>query len=169
MARSFERKVRKNTAHLNKSRKKQGIQTISGAGSAMDIFRGRNITVPIMLAGLAVLYMLMSYFLTKTGMRGMDWLVFGLYLMLAVIFFIRRPYLKVGKSTLYMLKGGRERPMTAEDMKAIKIEKGYVTVERKGKGGNFIFTKSLGRYDTDAIAERLEKFALSNQVQVGKK
>lgn len=169
MARSFERKVRKNTAQLNKTRKKKGMQTISGAGSAMEIFRGRNITSPIMLAGLAVLYMLMSYFLTKTGMRGMDWLVFGLYLMLAVIFFIRRPYLKVGKDTLYMLKGGRERPMTAEDMKIIKIEKGYVTIVRKGKGGNFILTKSLGRYDTDAIAQRLEKFALSNQVQVEKK
>lgn len=168
MASSFERKVKKNTEQINKKRKKQGVQTISGSSPALDIFRGRNLTVPIMLVGLSIIYLIMTLFLTKVGMRTMDWVVFVLYLMLGVVFFLRRPYLKVGKDTLYTLKGSRERPMIAQDIQAIRVQPGYVTVEKKGKGGNWAFTRGLGRYDTDAMAERLERFAAANQIPVNK-
>ncbi|MDP4098617.1 hypothetical protein OIN60_17940 [Paenibacillus sp. P96] len=165
MAGSFERKVRKNMEKVNEQRRKQGGQIIgSSTGTAGDTYYGRNVTVPIMLLGLSILYLVMTMFWTKVGMRGMDWLVFGLYVLLAVVFFIRRPYLRVGKTGLYTLKGGRERSMTVDQIKSIKVQSGYVIVERQGKGGNWVFNKTLGRYDTVAIAERLEKFAAANQL-----
>ncbi|MFB5265459.1 hypothetical protein ACE41H_01460 [Paenibacillus enshidis] len=165
MAGSFERKIRKNMEKVNKQRRKQGGQPIgSSTGNAGDTYYGRNLTVPIMLMGLSVLYLVLTMFWTQIGMRGMDWLVFGLYILLAVVFFLRRPYLRVGKNALYTLKGGRERSMPADQIKGIKVQSGYVIVEKQGKGGNWIFNKTLGRYDTGAIAERLEKFAASNQI-----
>lgn len=164
MASSFERKVRKNMETVNKQRTKQGAQPLGSTGNASDTYYGRNVTVPIMLIGLSVLYLVLTMFWTQVGMKRTDWLVFGLYLLLAVVFFIRRPYLRVSKNALYTLKGGRERSMLADQIKCIRVQSGYVIVEKQGKGGNWVFNKTLGRYDTDTIAERLEKFAAANQV-----
>ena len=166
MSRSFERKVRKNMQQVNKNRKKSGQQTIQGgSASAGDKFYGRNVTVPIMLAGLAILYLSMTLFLTNRGMGTMDWVVFVLYTMLAVIFFLRRPYLRITKDTLYSFRSGREKFMAVKDIKSIQVQRGYVTVEKNGRWGNWVFSKTLARYDTDAITERLKAFAALHNIK----
>ncbi|MDO7904937.1 hypothetical protein Q5741_00750 [Paenibacillus sp. JX-17] len=164
MARSFERKVRKNTNQLNQQRKKQGLKTLGNNSESADLFRGRSITAPALLAFLAVFYLLLSLFVTKAGMKPMDWFVFVLYLLLGVIFYFRRPYLKVGKKTVYTLKSGRERSMSADMIKSIKVQRGYIFIESEGKKSNWGFSRTLNRYDISAMSERLEKFAKENQI-----
>lgn len=164
MARSFERTVRKNSKQLNQQRKKNG-QQVSGT-PGVDIFKGRSLLFPIFLIGLAFLYLFMSTFLVKAPMTTWDWVTMLLYVFLAVIFLLRRPYLKIGNSTIATIKGNRERSIGVDDIVKFRIEPGTVVIEHNGRGKRWVFTKLLNRYDTDAITERLLRFAKSHQITV---
>lgn len=172
MSRSWERKVSKNMNQLNKQRKKQGQASI-GAGSSVahdggDVFKGRKYVLPIVLLALAVLYLLLGMVTVEagTGSQTMNWIGVSLYILLALMIFLRKPYLKVGRSTLSTFKFNRERKLSASEISKIKILQGSVVIESKGKGGNWVFSRLINRYDTKAMGERLEQFAKVNQIPV---
>jgi len=164
MARSFERTVRKNSKQLNQQRKKNG-QPVSGTPGE-DVFKGRSLLFPVFLLGLAVLYLFMSTFLTQTSMTTWDWVTMLLYVFLAFIFFLRRPYVKVSSNRIVTLKGNRERSIGVDDIVKFRIEPGTVVIEHNSRGKRWVFTKLINRYDTDALAERLLKFAKAHQITV---
>ncbi|MHA7583573.1 hypothetical protein ACX12E_24795 [Paenibacillus vandeheii] len=164
MSRSFERTVRKNSKQLNQQRKKSG-QPVSGTPGE-DVFKGRSLLFPIFLIGLAFLYLFMSTFLVKAPMTTWDWVTMLLYVLLAVIFMLRRPYVKIGTNRILTTKGNRERSIGVDDIVKFRIEPGTVVIEHNARGKRWVFTKLLNRYDTDAITERLLKFAKEHQITV---
>lgn len=112
MSRSWERMVQKNSAQLNKQRKKQGKPSLySSNGSATaDVFKGRNFVLPITLVALAVIYLLLGMTSQQAAMNtSLNWIVVGLYVLLAIMIFLRRPFLKVDKNTLSTIKFNRDR------------------------------------------------------------
>lgn len=165
MSRSWERMVAKNRKQVNTARKKQGIQSIGSAAPKkedVDKFTGRNIAFPVTLVLLGVVYSV----ITAIGTQQIDWsmmLIVGLYALLGVIFFIRRPYLSVGKSTLGTRRWNGDVRMDASQVKAISTQKGYVFIETK-KGANWGFSRFLNRYDTAAMATRLQEYAHVNNI-----
>ncbi|WP_211747868.1 hypothetical protein [Paenibacillus sp. Marseille-Q4541] len=165
MASSFERAVKRNQQKTNKDRKKQGKPIVGSSMENEDIFKGRAFIFPFILVVLAFMFLTLSG-LTKDGVAGFDWVVFVLYIGLAVMYFFRRPYLKVGKKRIKTIKLSRERSLGVEDIKRIVVDKGSVIIEHNGKGGNWAFSRLLNLYDTDAMAARLITFAQSHQIPV---
>lgn len=171
MGRSWERKVSKNMSQLNKQRKKQG-QAILGSttpgSNEGDIFKGHKYVLPIVLIALAVLYALLGMATVEAGAgsQTLNYVGVSLYILLALMIFFRKPYLKVGRSTVSTFKFNRERKLSATDISKIKILQGSVVIENKARGGNWVFSRLINRYDTKAMGERLEQFAKVNNIPV---
>lgn len=170
MARSWERMVQKNTKKLNKTRKNQGLTSISSSGSVMsgDIFKGRKIILPCTLIVLAVLYGLLGVFAQqiaggKEQSTIMNWVVIGLYIVLGVIIYMRRPYLRVDKDSLFTTRMSREVRIGAVNITKISVKSGSVVIEQM-KGRNWVFSRLINRYDTAAMGERLESFATTHKI-----
>jgi hypothetical protein len=165
--------VQKNSSQLNKQRKKLGKPSIysSDKSATADIFKGRNFVLPSTLVALAAIYLLLGMGSEQEVMSSsLTWIVVALYVLLAVVIFLRRPFLKVDKNSLSTIKFNRDRRLTSDQIEKIKVGPGSVVIEMKGtkdrkgkvrKGGNWVFTRLINRYDTNAMGERLERFAKS--------
>ncbi|OPA74670.1 hypothetical protein BVG16_23210 [Paenibacillus selenitireducens] len=167
MGRSWERMVQKNTKKANQIRKKQGQQAIgsvSQAKSDIDRFFGRNLILPITLIAFAVLYAILYSGVEQKTSVTMFWVTVGLYILLGIVLFIRRPYLNVGKAFLGTRRFNRDIRVDAAQVKQITVQKGYVVIETKAKGSNWVFSRLTNRYDTVAMGERLQEFARTHNV-----
>ncbi|MFD0711658.1 hypothetical protein [Paenibacillus sp. GCM10027626] len=170
-ARSWERKVRKNQAQLNKQRKKRGEKPLNTGVSApgADIFKGRSIILPAFLVLFTALFAIMS---TASGAEQTSgtlfWVTIVCYLLLAVMFILRRPYLAVGKDYVKTRRFSGDRMLMASNIKAIKVEPGNVVIEQV-KGANWVFTRTINRYPIEQMTERLRAFAAANQVTFNEK
>ena len=169
MSRSWERKIRKNTADINKRRKKLGMQAISAPGSQVDRFRGRNYIMPIFLILFTGFY---AYMVTIPAAdpdvpnpteSSMFWITIASYFLLAALFYFRRPYLAVGKDFVGTRKWSGDKTMYANTIKSITVQPGYVVIEPT-KGANWVFSKTLNLYPTDAMADRLKQFAADHKI-----
>lgn len=174
MSRSWERMVQKNTKKTNQIRKKQGQQAIGSASQAksdFDRFLGRNIILPVTLIAFAVLYALLYTGTTveQQTSKTIFWVTIGLYILLGIVIFIRRPYLNVGKSFVGTRRFNRDVRVEAAQVKQITVQKGYVVIETKTKGSNWVFSRLTNRYDTAAMGTRLQEFARINNVPIHEK
>ncbi|GGO07321.1 hypothetical protein [Saccharibacillus kuerlensis] len=174
MSRSWERQVRKNQQKANTIRQKTGQDRIGTGGSqAFDTFKGRNYMFPSFLLIIAIFLTIITIAAQTSGVEEASstsyWFIVVMYIVLAVIMFLRRPFLRVGKDRLATMRFNRERTLLAGDIAKFRIEKGYVTVETKGRGGNWIFSRFLKMYNTDEIAERVTEFAAQHEIPVEKK
>lgn len=171
MSRSWERKVNKNMSQLNKQRKKQGLTTYQGTAISdkNDVFKGRKYVLPIVLVGLAGLYALIgnaTSAATGDSNDALNWIGVSLYILLALMVFFRKPYLKVERAAVSTMKFNRERRLAVSDIEKIKIASGSVVIQGKGKEGNWVFSRVMNLYDTKAMGERLEEFAKVHRIPV---
>ncbi len=177
MSRSWERQVRKNQQKANVLRQKTGQERIGTSGGAgvqqYDTFKGRNYMFPAFLLIIAVFLTAITVAAQNSGVKEASgtsyWFIIVMYLVLAVIIFLRRPFLRVGKDRLTTMRFGRDRMVMAGDIAKFRIEKGYVTVETRGKGANWIFSRFLKMYKTEEIAARVTEFAEQHHIPVEKK
>ncbi|GAB6930151.1 hypothetical protein JCM10914A_41340 [Paenibacillus sp. JCM 10914] len=171
MSRSWERKVNKNMAQLNKQRKKQGMSSYQGGAISAnnDIFKGRKYVLPLVLLALAGLYALLGTATSNAAGGGnevLNWIGVSLYILLALMIFLRKPYLKIERSSVSTMKFNRERRLAVTDIEKIKLAQGSVVIQGKGKAGNWVFSRMMNLYDTDAMGKRLEEFAKAHQIPV---
>ncbi|UHA73086.1 methyltransferase [Paenibacillus sp. 481] len=159
MSRSWERKVRKNSTQLNKKLSKQGKTMIQSPGDRFDEFKGRSIILPIVLIGFALIYAMLGAVAGVKESPLLYWVTVVCYGGLGLIFIFRRPFLRVSQDSLSTIRWNRLRTLQAEDMKKIVAQPGYIIVEHKNKGGNWVFSRAMNRYDTSAMSERLATFA----------
>ncbi|MHA0855289.1 hypothetical protein [Paenibacillus sp. CMAA1364] len=172
MSRSWERKVQKNRTELNKQRKKQGQPSISNQGviSNSNTYKGRKYVFPFILIMLGTLYGMLGWATSSLPDTGnttspvMTWVVTISYIVLAVILFMRRPYLQVNKDNLQTTKLSKVRVLSASNIARIKISKGSAVIETKDKGSNWVFTRLINRYNIHSMGEGLEKFATENNI-----
>ncbi|MFC5648425.1 hypothetical protein ACFPYJ_04665 [Paenibacillus solisilvae] len=174
MSRSWERKVQKNQSTINKQRKKQGkepLMSTSGKSSAapVDTYRGRSILMPAFLVLFTAMYVILtvgseSYKESNT----MFWVTIGLYLFLALVFVLRRPYMAVGKDFIRSRRFGGDRSLYKANIKSITLQKGYIIIAQQ-KGGNWVFSRVINRYPTNEMGERLRSFAASQDIPLTEK
>ncbi|MCR8842824.1 methyltransferase [Paenibacillus sp. SC116] len=159
MSRSWERKVRKNSSALNKQRQKSGQKEIIVGSEQYDEFKGRNFILPSTLIFVSLLYAFLGNAVAMAQSPTLYWVTVIAYVALGIILFVRRPYLKVAKDYLSTPKWNRLRVLSAKDIKKITIQPGYILIWPEKKGANWVFSRVMNRYDTDAMGERLIKFA----------
>ncbi|MCQ4085611.1 hypothetical protein [Saccharibacillus sp. JS10] len=176
MSRSWERQIRKNQQKANTMRQKTGqerIGTSAAVSQNYETFKGRNYMFPSFLLIIAIFLAVITIGAQMSGVKEASgssyWFIIVMYLVLAVIMFLRRPYLRVGKDRVSTIRFNRERTLLAGDIAKFRVEKGYVTIETKGKSGNWIFSRFLKMFKTDEIAERMILFAEQHQIPVEKK
>ncbi|MBT2763108.1 hypothetical protein [Paenibacillus sp. ISL-20] len=171
MSRSWERKVNKNMSQLNKQRKKQGLTSyqVSAVTDKHDVFKGRKYVLPLVLVALAGVYALLGTATSEAAGGSNDvlnWVGVSLYILLALMIFLRKPYLKIERASVSTMKFNRERRLAVSDIEKIKLASGSVVIQGKGKAGNWVFSRMMNLYDTKAMGERLEKFAKTHQIPV---
>ena len=170
MSRSWERQVRKNTSAVTKYNKKRGVGSYVPKETRIDRFRGRNYILPIAILLFIAFY---TYLGTLPGneaaggqtISGLFWVTIVCYIILAMLFFFRRPYLAVAQNYVQTRKMTGDKRIEAEGIKSIQIFKGHIIIEQQ-KGANWMFSKTLNRFPIQEMAERLREFAQDHQIAI---
>lgn len=168
MSRSWERKVRKNMSTVNKQRKKQGTGNIMLNAEKSEKIVGRNYIAPILLILFIGMYVFLMQSNTEFNTDTMFWVTVGCYILLAALFFFRKPYITIGKDFVQSRRLTGDKRLAVSAIKGISVQKGYVVIEQH-KGGNWVFSKLTNRFPTDLISEKLEKFAQTNGIEFKQK
>lgn len=164
MSRTWERKVRKNTNQINKARKKQGVSRIgTTTTSKAERYKGRNYIFPIFLVLMITMYTILVTTAPDFESTTMLWVTIGCYLLLALIFLLRRPYIAIGKDYIQTRKMTGDKQLYVSNIKGISVQKGAIVIMQH-KGANWIFSRLLNRYPTDEISERLQEFAKTHNL-----
>ncbi|TFE30113.1 hypothetical protein [Cohnella luojiensis] len=160
MSRSWERMVEKNSKQINKRRKKEGKKGISPNAPQVDRFQGRNYVVPSLLIMLIILYVTLSQPWSDSFMQDQTlfWVTIGCYIVLALFYYLRRPYLAVTRDTLETRKFTGYKTLRPAEIRKISILPGYVVVESV-KGTNWVFSRLMNRYPLERMSERLKAFS----------
>lgn len=168
MSRSWERKVRKNMKTVNKNRKKQGNDQIILNGEQSQKIVGRNYIAPILLILFIGMYVFIMSGDEAFEMTTWFWIIVGCYIFLAALFFLRKPYITIGKDFLQTRRMTGDKRLSVEAIKGFSVQKGYVIVEQH-KGSNWVFSRAMNRYPTDLIAEKLKSFAQTHGISYQEK
>lgn len=161
MSRKWERMVEKNRKKVNDQRKKQGqkekIGSSSAEGSRIEYY-GRSLIISFILLTISVVFGLSMMLTGNTD--GLYWFTVISYAVLSAYFyFLKRPYLGIGKNQLFTRRMGVIRHQDAEDIAQITHRNGVVNIKFKGKQPDWRFSRRINRFDTDAMAGQLDKFA----------
>jgi len=167
MSRSWERMVRRNAQKLNRQRKKEGRPALYERSGNADTFKGRSYIFPF------VLLMLTIFYVTSYGPwierpeadTTLFWITVSLYLLLALIYFLRRPYLSVTKDSLSTRRFTGYKTLRPGDIRKIVFAPGYVVVEPV-KGANWVFSRYLNLFPIAQMQERLRTFCEVNKVEL---
>ncbi|ANE47869.1 hypothetical protein SY83_17990 [Paenibacillus swuensis] len=162
MSRKWERMVQKNSKVSNKLRVKQGKGTISQTSVAgPDRYTGRSFILPLACAAVAVFF---GFTFAGEERGTMYWFTVLSYLLLAVIFFLRKPYLAIGKDYVSTRKYGADKKMYAGSVDKITSQPGSIVITFKHSKNSWVLSRTWNRYDTVTIEPALQKFAQQNDV-----
>jgi hypothetical protein len=165
MSRKWERMVLKNKKVANKQRTKQGKELITASNKEpVDKFLGRSWFLPLVCIGVSLFFTaayggsLMSQDAT-TKFVTISYLLLGLF-----IYFLRRPSLSVGKTTLSSRRFSRYVYLAPTDIEEITIQSGYAIIQLKQKKSRWVFSRLMHRFDIKSMAVRLKEYADSNGI-----
>jgi hypothetical protein len=167
MSRSWERMVLKNSKQVNKKRKKEGKKSIGTPNAPqVDRFKGRNYVVPILLFMMIVLYITLAqpWSVKFEQNTTLFWGTIACYLVLALFYYMRRPYLAVTRDTLETRKFSGYKTLRPTEIRKISVQPGYIVVESV-KGTNWVFSRLMNRYPLDRMGERLKTYADLHHVE----
>jgi hypothetical protein len=156
MARKWERMIDKNKKKMNEIRSKQGKALISDT-DPVDRFVGRSWLLPLFLIGFSFLFMIAFGGIYRDGMY---WFTVLSYLLLGlIIYFLRRPYLNLGKNEISSRRFSGQKFIKASDVQQIYVSPGFISIQFKGRKARWVFSRLFHRFDTDAMAVKLKEFA----------
>lgn len=155
MSRKWERMVEKNMKTVNKRRKKQGEPSIYDARQA-GLFKGRSVLFS--LTALAIVVIMLLFF--NGPKDALYWFTLVSYLFLAwFLYFIKRPFLRIGKKQLSTRKWNREIFVDADQIERIVLLPGYVVIQLKNQGKRWVFSRVMNLYPVARMAADLREFS----------
>ena len=96
---------------------------------------------------------------------GLYWLTVSMYILLAIIvFWLRRPFLTIGRTSLTTRKFTGLKIVNAEDIKKIEVQGSIIIIEFNNKRANWVFSKLFNRFNIELMAEKLREFAVRNKI-----
>lgn len=169
MSRKWERMVRKNSNTVDKVRRKQGKTSIyqSAKDEQAVSYRGRSWLFPMLLISVGV-FVFVSY----RGLAGEDpyyWVTGAMYILLAaILFFWRRPFLRIGKQTITSRRFGGDRTMEASAIESIELSPNSVLFSFKNKRF-WVFTKMNHLFPIAEMESTVIEFAQRNKIELKQK
>lgn len=161
MSGKWGRQLARNAHKVNARRKRLGQAAISVKGDVVS-HKGRSWVFSLLLAFIGLFYMFAYW---NAGRTSLYWVTVFLYLMLAVIwFFLRRPFVEIGKNRLTTRKLFGFRTIEPQDIEQIEALKGYVIITLKQKNARVVCSRLMQWFNTDELAADLETFARSHRV-----
>ncbi|URN93942.1 MAG: hypothetical protein NAG76_19270 [Candidatus Pristimantibacillus lignocellulolyticus] len=166
MSRSWERKVRKNTAIVNKARKKAGNgKLVMNVEKKNEIrFTGRNYILPVVLILFIGMYNFLMLMDPNFKFDTMYWLTIVSYILLAALFYFRKPYLTIGKDYVQSRRMMGDKQLFAAAIKEIKIQSGYVIIV-PNHGSSWTYSKLFNRFPLQDMTVELKKFAEKHEIK----
>lgn len=166
MSRKWKRMVERNYEQVSKQRSKQekalpGVKLLS---DGTEMIRGRSIMMPITM--LAIVSMFILVYGSYAGSDPLFWVTVAAYSFLALVYFLRRPYLKIGRAYISTRRMGRDQIVEAKEIASVTCGDGYVAIDFKSKRRKWFFSRVMNRYPTDRMAERLQLFAQKHEIPV---
>ncbi|RJX37746.1 hypothetical protein D3P09_22530 [Paenibacillus pinisoli] len=168
MSRSWERKVRKNMGKINKDRKKHGGSPVVFNAEKKDRYAGRNYVFPILLLVFVALYSFVMQGDPNFEATTMYWVTVACYIILAALFFFRKPYLTIGKDYVQSRRMTGDKRLNVADIKGIRVQDGYVTIMPQ-RGASWTYSRLLNRFKTEEMAAKLKAFAATHNIEFNEK
>jgi hypothetical protein len=151
-----EPKVKKNENEKGILKQKDRSDTVS--------FYGKSYFFPIMLFALGVLSAVTAYQADKVNY--FYYFTFIAYFGLSVFYFIKKPYLRIGKDFISTRRMGADRIMEADQIDHIEIYESYVLFVFKKKRTKWVFAKIINKYPVADIVTALIPFAKANKIKI---
>jgi hypothetical protein len=165
MSRKWERMVLKNKKVANKQRTKQGKDLITVSNKEpVDKFLGRSWFLPLVCIGVSLFFTaaygsnIMAQDAT-TKFVTISYLLLGLF-----IYFVRRPSLSIGKTTLSSRRFSRYVYLAPTDIEEIIVQSGYAIIQLKHKKSRWVFSRLMHRFDIKSMSVKLKEYAHSNGI-----
>ncbi len=168
MSRKWKRMVERNYDQVSKQRSKQE-KTLPGVqlqADGTEKIRGRSIILPITMIAIVSLFVLL--YGSQAGEDPLFWVTVSAYSFLAIVYFLRRPYLKIGRSFISTRRLGRDQIVEAKDIASVTAGDGYVAIDFKSKRRKWFFSRMMNLYPTDRMAERLLLFVQRHDIPMYK-
>jgi len=89
---------------------------------------------------------------------SMFWLTNIAYLVLAALFFFRKPYLAIGKDYVQSRRMMGDKKLFAVAIKEIKVQGGYIIIV-PNNGSSWAFNKTFNRFPIEDMKVELKKLA----------
>jgi hypothetical protein len=164
MSRKWERMVLKNKKLTNKHRTKQGKEIISSIYKVpMERFLGRSWFLPLVCIAFS-LFFTITYSSNAAQDATTKFVIIAYFLMGLFIYFIRRPRLSVGKTTLSSRRFSRDVTLEPAEIEAITVQSGYVIIQLKRKKARWVFSRLMHRFDIPSMSASVKEYALTNGI-----
>ncbi|MEX2416595.1 MAG: methyltransferase [Paenibacillaceae bacterium] len=164
MASKWRRQVERNAKKVNLQRKRNGQPPISQSTSKDDKQKGRSWMLSLFLFVIGIFYMVTFWDVDRNTLY---WVTVIMYLLLALtVFFLRRPFLGIDKSSLTTRKFAGLRIKKAEEISKIEIQPGMVIIEFNDSSKKWVFSRFVNRYNINEMAIELQEFAARNKVNI---
>jgi hypothetical protein len=160
MSRSWARRIEKNKKQVNEQRKKRGLDKLTDSSTEVR-FVGRSWVLPLFLLGMLIWYLLL--FIGDKGI--MFWVtVIGYSVLILFLFFVKRPFLVVGKDFVESRRFGGVVRVTVDEIDKISITNDSVTIYFNVKRPSWMFTSLFQRMNISLMREKLKAFCETNQI-----
>jgi uncharacterized membrane protein len=159
MSRKWERMVEKNRKVTNKQRLKQGKLLITDVNKeAMQHFLGRSWFLALICIALSLFFTASYGSFSKqdamTKFVTVAYLGLGLF-----IYFVRRPRLSIGKTTLSSRRFSRDVSLSPSDIEDITLQSGGVIIKLKHKRSRWVFSRLMHRFDVKSMSATIKEYA----------
>ena len=161
MSRKWARMVEKNRKQINKLRSKRGQNPIVGEKKIV----GRSWLFPLALASVGIVFGIAMP--QEVAQDPLYIITIILYVLLAMFhFFLRKPYLKIGKTGLFWRTFTGEKFIPANHVASIQLgERQSLIMLRDGKTTR-TFSRLVHLYPMAELNEELAKFASTHRIQL---
>jgi hypothetical protein len=160
MSRSWARRIEKNKKQVNEQRKKRGQDGVTESKTEVR-FVGRSWLLPLFLLGMLIWYLML--FIGEKGF--MYWLtVVGYSVLILFLFFVKRPFLVVGKDFVESRRFGGVVRVTTDEIEKILIANDSVSIYFNVKRPSWMFTSLFQRMNIPLMREKLQAFCETNQI-----
>jgi hypothetical protein len=164
MSRKWERMVLKNKKVANKQRTKQGKEVISNVyKEPMVRFLGRSWFLPLICIGFSLFFTL-TYGANAAQDATTKFVIIAYFIMGLFIYFVRRPRLSVGKTTLSSRRFSRDVTLEPSEIEGITVQKSYVIIHLKRKKARWVFSRLMHRFDIKSMSASVKEYANNNGV-----
>jgi hypothetical protein len=159
--------VKRNAKQVDKRRKKEGKPSVAAKVKQADRYQGRNYMFPVILVLIMIFYVILFAPWANDLEQDvtMFWLTLGAYLLLALFYFLRRPYLTVTRDSLETRRFTGYKTLRPGEIRKISLSPGYVVIESV-KGSNWVFSRVMNLYPIERMGERLKAFAEQHHIEL---